>query len=244
VTWSYESEFSPIDLSQPHPVLAQAEDYLLSRKVGEHDFFSIAADSRSALILWVSQELVVTNRFSMYMMKLGSQIANVHIRAALSTVLGGEHMGYRDGLAQRSHPWYLHQLRNSLGLEPDLVEPLPETRMFLGLLDCECGTPLRGVAAIGVGNERFLVEEYGAVRRCFEQAAADSQYAEFLDANIEEDTAHANLMNEAAQGLINQGGDPADYLDAARLAVDSRLAFYDRLVERISRQDHPLLTSK
>lgn len=237
VGWSYAAWFEPHAPAPEtwHPAVADAEEYILHTAIEQHPFFSHAAHDPAALAAWVTQELVVTGPFAQYMLIVGAGIENVHTRARLMKVVGGEHLGYRNGVATRAHPWLLNSLRESMGIPPSAVIPFEETEQFLAELysDC-CSDTLSGVAAIGVGNERLLIPEYTAVRAAFATGYPTADYATFLDANINEDREHAALMNEVAAILIADGADPDVYLDRARHAVDCRIQFYDKLLDRVT----------
>jgi Iron-containing redox enzyme len=229
---TYEDWFEPPPASErPHPVIAEAEQYVSRTRIEEHEFFRYAAGSRYALIIWVTQELMVTGPFAQCMLYVASLLRNVHSRSRMTAAAWGEHSPVRDGVARGAHPWLLHQLRESMGISRRDVHALPMTDEFLRDLRSTCADPLRGVAAIGVGNERLIIPEYNAVKSAFAAAFPTSAYEPFLDANISEDGHHARLLQEVAACLIAEGGDPVAYLEAARLSVDSRVTYYDRLLE-------------
>jgi hypothetical protein len=120
-----------------------------------------------------------------------------------------------------------------MSIPTESVKPFPETERFLAHLYAECcSETIRGVGAIGIGNEALLVPEYTAVRAAFETSWPEADHRPFLNANIEEDTEHALLMAEIAAVLIADGADPQAYLSAAKEAVASRISYYDRLLER------------
>lgn len=232
--FTYGEWFDPPAVTPLHPVTREAEDYLFSRSIQQHEFFRIAAQSPDALRLWVTQELVVTGEFAKQLHLVAGRINNTHLRAMTDLVTAGENGAVNpEGVAQNSHPTLLDALRESMDISRDEVVPLPETLDFLRVLEEECMTPLRGVAALGVGNEKMIPEEYEAVMRSFEACLPDARFRAFLMANIVEDSQHASLLARVGTGLINQGHDPALYLTGAKAAVDSRFEYYDRILQRI-----------
>lgn len=177
---------------------------------------------------------MVTGEFAKQLHLVAGRINNTHLRALTDLVTAGENGRVnKEGVAANSHPTLLDQLRESMGISVDDVVPLPETLEFLDVLEKECLTPLRGVAALGVGNEKMIPEEYGAVMRTFEVCLPDARYRAFLMANVAEDTEHADILARVGTGLINQGHDPRLYFDGAKAAVDARFDYYDRILQRI-----------
>lgn len=231
--WSYSDWFEPSSASDAHQVIALGEEYVEQVAIENHEFFVLASHSVEALKIWVGQELVVTGPTAKLMLRLASMIDNVHLRSRMAAVAWGEHSIPKNGIARRAHPWLLHRLGISLGVDSEAVSPLPETIAFLECIAMDCYAPLPGVAAIGLGNERLIIPEYTAVKRSFAQAAPETTYEEFLNANINEDVRHSALLREVAAVLIDSGADPNEYLSAGKRAVDARIGYYDRLVERI-----------
>ena len=137
-------------------------------------------------------------------------------------------------MARWSHPWLLHRLRESMGIEAQAIRPLDETNEFLDVLFEECKTPLTGVAALGMGNERLLLPEYVALRKSFEQCWPDCDYSGFLEANLTADAEHARMLGIVASAMIMRGCDPRVYLEAAKRSVDSRIRYHDRLLLRFA----------
>jgi hypothetical protein len=233
--WSYADWFEPLEPSEPHDCIKLGEQYVEHVAIETHEFFSLASQSVEALKVWVGQELVVTGPTAKLMLRLASMIDNVHLRSRMAAVAWGEHSIPKNGIARRAHPWLLHRLGASIGVEPRSVEPLPETILFLETIADDCCALLPGIAAIGLGNERLIIPEYQAVKESFAKAAPDSAYEEFLDANINEDVRHSALLREVAAVLITLGADPAEYLSAGMRAVDARIHYYDNLVKRMDK---------
>jgi pyrroloquinoline quinone (PQQ) biosynthesis protein C len=232
--WSYEQYFSAPIGDASHPAIVQASDLVDNCGIADHPFFGVASSSQSVLRSWVSQELVVTNPFSQMLMQLANAIDNVHIRTMVMQVAFGEHGPLRGRLAPVAHPWLLHQLGISVGLEPKEILPFEETLLFLEEIGeaCEAST-LSAVGVLGMGSERLLVPEYTAIRTSFEQGWPDCDFKRFLNANIEEDVAHASLMELVAASLIEVGGNPDDFVDGARVGVSARMRYYSSLLERL-----------
>jgi len=230
--WRYEEYFTPPQMPQRHPVVLEAEEYVNARHLELHPFFDIAVKSPEALRIWVTQEIVMTNPFSQIVLKAASLFKNVHLRAMLNAVALGEHGHVKNGIAKASHPWLLHQLRESLSIPTSDVYPYPETIGFLQGLSDDCKNPIEAVAAIGVGNERLIIPEYDAIKRCFAACCPDADYRPFLDANINEDVVHSDLLYDVASCLIMGGASPKTYIDAAVRGVDRRYQYFDRLYDR------------
>lgn len=231
--WSYEPWFHLPNLNGTEPAVTSGIQIVDQSGIDQHPFFQTAAESRATLKLWVSQELVVTNPFSQLLLDLASRIANLHIRAMVTTVASAEHGQFRKGMAARAHPWLLHRLGENVGVRPEDVQVLPETASFLRAIELECSRSTAASAGVlGMGSERLLVPEYSAIKRSFELGWPDSNFREFLDANILEDEAHAEIMEAVGTALI-RNGEPADhFLEGARVGVEARLEYYDRLHKR------------
>ena len=230
----YATWFKPVvDLPWPDAV-RRALQFADECGIAQHRFFEVAAKSPDALRIWVSQELAVTGPFSLELLHLATTLPNVHLRSMLMEVVMGEHSKVVNGCASRSHPWLLNRLRESIGLRWADVHVLPETELFLARLQSWRGHPLAALAALGVGNERLILSEYGAVKSCFDACWRDSDYRSFLDANIHEDLRHSELLAAIGAALIASESDAAAYYDAAVRSVRSRIEFYDGLVERVS----------
>ncbi|KAF0246870.1 MAG: hypothetical protein FD180_229 [Planctomycetota bacterium] len=229
-SWHYERWFLPPADQSIHPIVNEIEQHISSRHLELHPFFSLAESSKLALELWVCQELVMTNAFSQIVLAAASSIVNVHLRAMLSEVAFGEHGVFRNGAARRAHPWLLNQLRESMGIAMDAVKPAGPTLRFIRRLVEASAKPLSGVAAIGVGNERLIIPEYTAIKKCFAKCAPIVNYDEFLDANLSEDVGHSQLCYELASAMIAMGASVEEYRKAAIASVDSRIAYFDELL--------------
>src|SRR5882762_11103813 len=88
VPWTYSDWFEPLAPAGKdwHPVITEAQNHLTETAIGNHPFFAHAAQDSEALAAWVRQELIVTGSFAQYLLLLGSQIKNVHVRARLVLV--------------------------------------------------------------------------------------------------------------------------------------------------------------
>jgi len=235
--WNYEEYFSPPSSPLRHPVIFEVEKYVETRHLQAHPFFEVAIESPEALKMWVTQEIVMTNPFSQIVLKAASLFKNVHLRAMLTEVALGEHGRVKDGVAKAAHPWLLHLLRESLSIPIESICPFPETQEFLQGLSNGCNSPIEAVAAIGVGNERLIIPEYEAIKRCFAAASPTANYKPFLDANIHEDITHSSLLYDVATHLIARGAKAEAYLEAAIRAVDRRYYYFDQLYNRVKKLD-------
>lgn len=233
--WTYQDYFLPLPDGGLHPVIARIEEYITAIDFRALPFFQLARTSKLALELWVTQELVMTNAFSQLVLRAASEIKNVHLRAVLCEVATGEHGRVRRGIARRSHPWLLNELRESIDLDMRRVMPIGATATFLRALEETTSNPLEAIAAIGVGNERLIVPEYESVKECFALVWPEALHEPFLNANIDEDVVHARLCYEAASRLIAAGADPDDFDRAARSSIDNRLLYFAELHAHASR---------
>jgi hypothetical protein len=229
-SWRYAELFEPLTGSSTHSVVDRVEAYVESVELQHHPFFAQAAVSKSALTLWVSQELVMTNAFSQLVMYAASRITNVHARAVLAEVAYGEHGRAKRGLAKASHPWLLNQLRDSIGLSTTAVKPEKPTRDFIQRLASGLHSPLASIAFIGVGNERLIVPEYEALRSCFQELWPTANFEPFLQANLTEDITHSRLCYELASMLIRTDEHAIQFEAASRASVDSRVQYFDDLL--------------
>lgn len=228
----YDDWFEPAGYTVRVPKVSAALAYADECGIAGHDFFKVASESPAALKMWVSQELIVTGPFSQALLRLAALIFNVHLRARVMIVINGEHGRVKEQSAPNSHPWLLNQLRVSMNIAKDEVHPLPETLDFLAALDDEVISPLAGLAATGIGNERLILPEYAAVKSCFNACQPNCDYARFLDANIGEDMSHSEILADVASSLIRNDIDADQYYDAALRSVDARIHYYDRLTHR------------
>jgi hypothetical protein len=232
--WKYEPYFEHVQCDSVHPAIHAAEQYVVNKHLERHEFFEYGKTSPKALKMWVTQELIVTGPFSQLIFRVCADIRNVHVRGMLSAVAAGEHGPINsEGIAESAHPWLLHKLREHLQIPCEAVKPFDETLTFLRILEEACESPLRGIGALGVGNERLLIPEYTAVRQTFFACIPDFKMDDFFVANISEDWEHYRLMMGAAAALIAMGHNPDDFLESAKRSVDSRYEFYDALLARI-----------
>jgi hypothetical protein len=148
----------------------------------------------------------------------------------LAEVAFGEHGVVRNGMARRSHPWLLNQLRDSMKIAERDVVPVPATLSFLRKLAAATARPITAVAAIGTGNERLIVPEYQAITTCFAAVWPEATYEPFLQANLTEDRVHSQLCYELASSLIGLGESPIEYRNAAIESVESRAIYFDELL--------------
>jgi Iron-containing redox enzyme len=229
-TWDYRRSFFLPTPSVSRDAFRSANRIQAAARIQDHQFFTAAAVDAEALRLWVSQEAVVTGPFSQLLLALASLIKNVHLRAQFLLIATGEHNDLRDGAAEDSHPWLLHRLCVSVGLDPEGVSPLPFTVRFLEALASCFATPLEALGALGVGNERMLIPEYTAVQRCFECCYPQADYRDFLRANIEEDGEHCLIAERVARALAMNEDEARQYLDGAIIGVEARVKYYDELL--------------
>jgi hypothetical protein len=227
--WKYSLFFDPLSDVAEHPVVREIEQYIEHRQLDEHQFFRLANHSKSALVLWATQELVMTNAFSQLVLRAASCIPNVHARAVLVEIASGEHGLSRRGIAKHAHPWLLSQLGSSIDLDLVQVSPAEPTRMFIRRLASHIDTLLNMLAYIGVGNERLIIPEYTAVKKCFAAQWPESRYKLFLDANLNEDISHSQLCYLLASMVIKSERDAESFRSAAIASIDSRFEYFDGL---------------
>lgn len=233
--YRYDDWFRPVSIGERPDAVKEALAYADGCGISSHEFFQIATSSPAALRLWVSQELVVTGPFSQELLRLASHLPNVHTRAMLMVVINGEHGRVTRGCARRSHPWLLDQLRASMQMQQNAIWPCEETQEFLERLHADIETPLTGLAAAGVGNERLILSEYTAIKASFSNGWKSADYEPFLNANIGEDLMHSEILSDVAASLIANDEDAELYYDAAVRSVRSRITYYDHLAERARR---------
>lgn len=232
--WHFDEYFGPMREGPFRPHIDEIGLMADESGVQGHKFFEYASSDRRALEVWAAQEAVVTNAFSQLLLICCAQIKNVHARAAFMPVIGGEHHQAKDGIAEKSHPWLLKKLCESLGVPTQQISPAPYTIRFLKFLTVAVADPLVGLGALGVGNERMLIPEYTAVRNAFGKIAPDSAYAAFLDSNIAEDVTHNELLQDIAASLIDTPQHLDRYRRGAHGGVAARMAYYDELLAVVS----------
>ncbi len=228
--WVYERWFMPPSSVEMHPVVMEIEEAISNSGLEQHPFFDRAIASPAALRLWATQELVMTNAFSQIVLMATASVVNVHLRTMIGQVAFGEHGGAKGGIARRAHPWLLEQLRDSMGIPTNEVRPAPATIKLIDRLASATTDPLTAVAWIGVGNERLIIPEYTAVKRCFEACMPNVKYKKFLDANLHEDVAHTRMCYEFASALLHEGGDVKLYKQEALASIQGRLRYFDELL--------------
>lgn len=202
-------------------------------KIENHSFFATAKHSRNAMILWTSQEAIVTNPFSQILFRLISNIKNVHIRSILIPVVYGEHSSVKNGTAEKSHPWLIWRLCRSLDINATDIKPTNAIVDFVKALEIASDNPMYGLGVLGIGNELMLLAEYSAVESCFDEVCPDADYKDFLHANIGEDEVHSRLIGDAAAALATLGHSQQDFLDGAKDGIAARIKYYDDLLKLI-----------
>ncbi len=223
--------FDPVKPDIDRSFVDVAEALEREAKIEEHPFFTLARGSRAAVILWASQEAIVTNPFSQVLFRVLSNVKNVHVRSILLPVVHGEHSPLRHGIADRSHPWLIWRLCRSLGIsEMRATKAIVE---FIGVLEVAADNPMRALGVLGIGNELMLLAEYRAVEACFDAVCPEADYRDFLQANIGEDETHTKLIGDAAAALTEFGHSAADLIAGAQEGVDARVRYYDTLVTEI-----------
>ncbi len=233
--WDYELHFMPPGGTERHPVVNEIEAFIDQKDLASHPFFTLAAMDSRALELWLSQELVMTNAFSQVVLAAASRVQNVHVRAILTEIAYGEHGHVKGGLARRAHPWLLHKLADSIGLDPDSVSPHEATAHLIAkLANSVAEGTLPALAWIGVGNERLIIPEYSAIEKCFAGLMSDACYEPFLQANLKEDVLHSRLCYEAASSLINSDEDARLFYNEAISSVLGRWEYFDSLASEFS----------
>ncbi len=212
------------------PFATEVEAIERSARIEDHEFFRFARGHAKALVLWASQEAVVTNPFSQVLFSVLAEIPNVHVRSILMPVVSGEHSTVRSGVASHSHPWLIWRLCKSIGLTENSIVVTEAVASFIQTLEDSAHTPMRALGVIGIGNERMLLAEYRAIESCFESALPSADYKDFLHANIGEDESHTRLIAEAATAMATIGYDPAEFILGAKQGVAARVRYYDALL--------------
>lgn len=211
--------------------IREAIAYQEDARVDEHPFFDYATSSAPALTLWAEQEYFTSATFSQVLALWVSTIDNFHIRTMVMPVLTGEHYVDVSDAARRCHPNLARNLCLSLGLDISSSTAIEPTLNFIDAMQASALSPLFGAGFLGVGNERMLVPEYGAVKACFVQCLPNADFRPFLDANIEDDKWHHALIERAATAMVSQGFNAADFVEGTKQGVDARLSYYDELLE-------------
>lgn len=233
--WAFEDFYAPLDPSRgPRNSTQAARDLVASCGIESHAFFDFARREKTALEEWAKQECIVTNHFSLALLSLVASIKNVHIRSLLMPVIAGEHSKIRDGRAVRSHPHLLSKLVRDLAIQEEHVRPASFTTEFIDVLFSAGESEAYRLGVLGIGNEALLVPEYGAVEKAFAHHYPSDLYAPFLRANIEEDTVHSDLMEEAALCLLRSDQDGVDFLRGAADGIAARMKYYDSLLRRLT----------
>lgn len=222
--------FEPIEVSTKAAFVAEAEAIERAAQIENHGFFPFAKRTPQALVLWASQELIVTNPFSQILARVFAQIDNVHVRSLLLPVLIGEHSGVRQGVAANSHPWLIWKLCRSLGLDKADIRTSKAVAAFIAALEEASDDLMYALGALGIGNELMLLAEYRAVESCFDACFPNAEYRDFLHANIAEDEGHTNLIGLGATALEKQGLSAERFLNGARAGVAARVQYYDALL--------------
>lgn len=231
--WYFSHSFAPLSPGPFGEQIRALGSIADQSGIERHPFFLYAANHRKALEAWAAQEAVTTNPFSQLLLICCAHIQNVHGRAAFMPVIAGEHHKLNQGKADRSHPWLLKALCESLGIATEKIKPAQCTINFLAMLAKSVADPWFGLAALGVGNERMLIPEYTAVKKAFVSMAPDATYADFLDANITEDVSHNAILQEIAASLISTEMEFSRYHQGAIEGVRARLTYYDELLDMI-----------
>lgn len=227
--------FEPLKENPDRSFVEAANKIERDAKIESHPFFAAAKNSRDAMILWTSQEAIVTNPFSQILFQLMSNVKNVHVRSILIPVVGGEHSRVKEGTASKSHPWLIWKLCRSLNIEAKDIKPTQAIIDFIKVLSDAAENPMYGLGVLGIGNELMLLAEYAAVESCFDVACPEADYKDFLHANIEEDEVHSRLIGDAAASLAALGFDSNDFLNGAKDGVQARVSYYDSLFNEIEK---------
>ena len=130
----------------------------------------------------------------------------------------------------KSHPWLLHQLRESIQLSTNDVYPMTATIGFIDRLAGSLEDPLAAIAYLGVGNERLIVPEYQAIERCFGIRYPTANFAPFLQANLTEDIRHSQLCFDLAAMGIETEDDHRRFLSESSKAIESRVDYFTELL--------------
>jgi len=225
--------FGPIQEVGTAPFVAEAAAIERDAAIEKHPFFPFAQTHRDAVVFWASQEAVVTNPFSQTLFRVLANIKNVHIRSVLMPVVEGEHDTVQSGIARRSHPWLLWELCLAIGIDPHKIRISEAVRQFIAVLNESANNPMRALGVLGIGNEMMLVEEYAAIRTCFDAHFPNKIHNDFLQANISEDVSHTRIIGHAATALWRLGFSATDFVSGARDGVAARVNYYDMLLREL-----------
>jgi hypothetical protein len=227
------SYFEPLQGNPDRSFVDAAEAIERKAKIENHPFFKFGKQSRQAMIIWTSQEAIVTNPFSQILFRVLSNVKNVHVRSILIPVVHGEHSSLRNGIAYKSHPWLIWKLCHSLKLSEKDFRPTKAVINFINVLAAAADNPMRALGVLGIGNELMLLAEYRAVESCFDAVCPDADYKHFLDANISEDETHTKLIGNAAAALTLLGYNSDDFMAGAEEGVKARVVYYDELLKEV-----------
>lgn len=237
--WRFQDYFEPLRDGPFAEPIKQANSFADNCGIESHEFFRLAHESSDLLRFWASQELVTTNAFSQLLLGCCSTIENVHARSMFMPVIDGEHyQRLRDGVAEGSHPWLLKKLCRAIQIDEISVSPAHCTVKFLTYLRSTLGNVFRALGALGVGNERMLIPEYTAVMQAFERQFPGhrDEFKPFLFANIHEDKAHSEALQDLAGKLVRNQNDYDEYISGVEGGVRARMSYYDELVAAFRNQ--------
>jgi hypothetical protein len=222
--------FDPLPEKLDFTFVREAEKIERDAKIEKHPFFEVARDSKEAMILWTSQEAIITNPFSQILFSVLGKLKNVHLRSLLLPVVDGEHSRLKNGIAKNSHPWLMWKLCKSIGLTKDKIVPTKAIIDFIHVLEKSIHNPMFSLGLLGIGNELILLSEYKEIEKCFDNVFPDAEYKHFLNANIDEDETHAALIGTAAAAMSQMGFDSNDFLEGAKVGVKARIDYYTDLL--------------
>src|SRR5215469_9780630 len=229
-TWTYRDYLEVPDFDFEIPEIREAESYLTEVAIDRHQFFECAAKQPEYLQLWAEQELIVSSLFSQSLAEWIGRLDNCYVRRVVLSVLVGEH-GEGSLGATGAHPVLAESMCVSLGTKLDRIVASPATVEFVAEMKTATRHVMFGAGFLGIGNERMLIPEYSAAMRCFEIILPKASYKPFLLANIHEDSLHSELIERATRGLVSLGYDPKGFLDGAWTGVNSRVRYFDKLLE-------------
>jgi hypothetical protein len=185
------------------------------------------------LVTWARQDFLISRWFPQFLGLLVAAIDDPIARHPMVVNMWEEH---GDGDPKRSHFALFQDLLGSIG-QPTEYPPDTfgcSTLRFIEIQEqLAHESVLCGLGAFCYANEYITVGEFRPLWRAFEETypAAD---VEFFAVNSEVDVVHAEQTEDVIEALVCRQSDLDAVEKGARLALNSRVQFYDDLMEPFS----------
>jgi pyrroloquinoline quinone (PQQ) biosynthesis protein C len=183
--------------------------------------------TRRELEIYLIQQHHYSRHFTRYLCALLSNLTAEEDRLALTENLF-EEMGL-GGLGEKPHSQIYREMLAALGLDPEMMPPLPETSALVTAMHRLCANPepMLGLGALCLGAEAIVPHIYSQILTGLMSRGFEPEHLTFFPLHIDGDDDHALTMKAIIdRELAKHPEKKAALVEAAKECIAKRAAFF------------------